>query len=813
MSAEALAFLAARGEQIEIENNELIVRRGEPGHAFYVVLEGEVEVRLRGADGASLPLARLGEGATFGEMALIRNEPVSADVAAVGRARLLACDESAFRTALADCDEFRFDLLTRLAGDLQRTTSEAWDFFQKAEALRLLIRCETGADAVIARSAPMRKTLRAVESAANQHTPCLITGERGTGKLLMARTLHEASRGPSAPLIIVDCQRLRSSDAQRLLLGPPGTSKAANALHGLGAYHLARGGSLILRNADSLAAGLQQEISEIAGRRGPGDARLIATVCTSSGAGTGEALLSEPLACLTAACTVHVPPMRSRRKDIIPLAQYILAEVRDGNQYLGTSAEHALVTMDYQQGNATQLRETVEFAARCSDGEIRSEHIFSGIETGEHAPGVDLGPLRVLQLLLRRHSLTIFRGFVLVSFVASIALCLFAPHSTPGRLANGFVWSVWEPVVFALFLLLGSVWCTVCPLSTAGRLTRRLASLERPPPERLKRWSVGLMIAGFFAIIWFEHVFHMITNPAATGAMLLGLILASVVFCMLYTREVWCRHVCPLGALAKSLAPAAPLEIGARPGVCTSSCSSHSCYKGDGEVPGCTVFHHPLNAAESHHCKLCLDCLKSCPNDSAKLFLRPPIAGIWKLGSTSGAIAPFATAVFFLAPVFLAAQTTRRGFSAFELLALGAVACLLGILLSKHLSSLLIRHSSSPEEPPDTGVGVQVAFSLVILGWGPLMAYQLGNIPALKGLVLESARGAIWEMAPIPPPWTVMASMQTLVVLLAATLTVVALSRVRALALDRGLVLSDAGWVALWVLCVAYLSTTVLLLW
>ena len=84
---------------------------------------------------------------------------------------------------------------------------------------------------------------------------------------------------------------------------------------------------------------------------------------------------------------------------------------------------------------------------------------------------------------------------------------------------------------------------------------------------------------------------------------------------------------------------------------------THSCYKGQNPIPGCTVFHHPLNSAESHHCKLCLDCLKSCPKDSARLYVRPPLVGVWKLGSASGALAPFAVSLWILSLVFLAAET------------------------------------------------------------------------------------------------------------------------------------------------------------
>lgn len=805
LSQEALSVLEELGHRVNFGDGCFIVRRGDAGRNFFVVLSGEVEIRLAGTGGASLPLARLGEGATFGEMALILQKTVSADVVAVGETILLACPELEFRQAMAQCEPLRVQLLARLARDLQHTTSEAWDFFQRAEALRLLIRCESRAEPLVTDSAPMRNLVRSLETVAQGTNPCLIIGEPGAGKLLVARRLHELAHGESAPLIIVDCRRLRDADQRRLLLGPPGR-EAEGVLHGLGALHLARGGSLVLRHIETLDDSFQAELADALSSSAPGAARLIATFRTTGTLDQKSEILNSELAAIIAEHTITVPSLRQRRRDIVNLAALFLSQIENSEQKLSHTAKNTLVSMDFQRGNGTQLRETVEFAARCTeDDEIRSEHIFSGIETGERSPGIDLGPLHGLQFLLKQHSLTVIRAVFLVGFALTTALCLVKADSLAGRTANGFIWSVWEPLIFALFLFAGSLWCTVCPLSTAGRAVRRIISFDKPPPERLKRWSVWLMITSFFAIMWAEQVFHMTRSPVATGLMLLSLVLASMFFCAVFAREVWCRYVCPLGALATSLAPSAPLGIGARSGVCTSTCTSHSCYKGEGQIPGCSVFHHPLNAAENHHCKLCLDCLKSCPHDSARLFLRPPLAGIWKMEGSSVAFAPFAVAVFLLAIVFLAAQTQAWPTSPLALTFVGLGAIALGAVFSRLLPSLLIRGSRDSDEPKDSRVGVQVSFALMLLGWGPLMAYQLGNIPLLADLKLEPTPMSSWARLSLPASWTLMATVQVAVVLVAAGITLIALARIQRLAKGRGTQISSFGWAALTAICTAYL--------
>ncbi|MEN8165172.1 MAG: hypothetical protein ABFS37_13665, partial [Acidobacteriota bacterium] len=459
-------------------------------------------------------------------------------------------------------------------------------------------------------------------------------------------------------------------------------------------------------------------------------------------------------------------------------------------------------------------RETVEVATLCADGsEIRAEHLFSGASTEEGSSGLDLRRLLRRSRLFRGGPLALLRGIVLVSFFGVIILCLTAGSTPTGTMANLFIWGFWEPVVFGLFLLAGSVWCTVCPLSTAGRWSQRLASLRLTPPAWLKRYGVWLATIGFFAIIALEIVFHMGQNPRASGLLLSGLVLASMAFCGVYSREVWCRYVCPLGALASGLAPAAPLEVSARPGLCSSSCTTHDCYKGSSSVPGCSVFHHPLNAAESHQCKLCFDCFKTCPHESTRVLLRPPVVGLWRLSAASAGLAPFAVAVFFLTLVLLAAKNFPWLAEAPILIVAGLGAIGVGALLHRVLPSMLFPSSNSAAESrANPGVAVQVAFALLVLGWGPLMAYQIANIPTVASLRFAAAAGSFW--APVLPAGglSLEVLIQVLMVLLAAGLAVIAFGGIVFLAERRRISLSRQGWAGLLVLCVLYVWAALLVL-
>jgi len=817
LSDAAIEGLRPSSSILSFSEGEAVVRKGETGTAFYVVVSGEVEIRLQSEDGRTLPLSRLGPGATFGEMALLRDEAVSADVVAVRPATLMECPAESFNKALAECEPLRTELMARLADDLHNTTSEAWDFFQKADALRLLIRCENRNEPLIQESAKMRAVARTLSRLADGRGPVLVLGKPGTGKLFAARTLHSLAHRVDAPLIIVDCHKVRRSDAAKLLFGTSDENESAACRTRPGAIQLARGGTLILRHIEALESELQERLAAVSrADRSSSGVFLIATMRHEGRTSTSLTSLHASLVAAFGKSSIIMPPLCDRRRDIRPLADFFLKEIDPtGAYFFSVDAGRALATLEYNHHNASQLRETVEVAILCADGsEIRAEHLFSRASNEEGASGLDLRRLLRQSRLFRGGSLSLIRAIVLVSFFGVIITCLTAGSTPPGRLANLFIWGIWEPVVFGLFLLAGSVWCTVCPLSTAGRFGQKFASLRLAPPPWLKRSGAWIGAIGFFAIIAFEIVFHMEQNPRASGLLLSGLVLASITFCTVYSREVWCRYVCPLGALASGLAPAAPLEVSARPGLCSSSCTTHNCYKGSSSAAGCSVFHHPLNTAESHQCKLCFDCFKTCPHESTRILLRPPVVGVWRLSAASAGLAPFAVVVFILTLVLLAAKNNPRLAEPTVLAVAGLGAIAVGALFHRFLPYLLLLSSSEDVESQTyPGVAVQVAFALLVLGWGPLMAYQIANVPTIEGLRFGAVSGSFWAQVLPTGGLSLAVLIQVLSIAFAAGLTVIALGGIVFLARRRGTGLSLVGWSTLSLLCMLYVGAALYVLY
>jgi hypothetical protein len=239
------------------------------------------------------------------------------------------------------------------------------------------------------------------------------------------------------------------------------------------------------------------------------------------------------------------------------------------------------------------------------------------------------------------------------------------------------------------------------------------------------------------------------------------------------------------------------LTVAARRSICASTCTTHDCYKGNDAVPGCPVWHHPQLVSEAHRCKTCLTCLQSCPHESAGLYLRPRLRSAWRLVSTESYVVPFALTVFFLSPVLIVIQ--RGGALAQPLwMTLACWLTLVGAALADRFLPHLIQAGSR-----STTLTAATACALLVLGWGPLMAYQMGHIPFFETLVVVSQPGTWWAKWP-GPAVTTMTLIRVAWVVFAAALSAIILWNANGAARKAGIVIRTSGWSILIAVCTLY---------
>ena len=191
------------------------------------------------------------------------------------------------------------------------------------------------APSLVACSATMRRVETLAKRAASTGLSVLITGETGTGKELVARTIHSLSPLAQRPFLAINCGSLRAELAPSQLFGHRKGSFTGAHAEGLGLVEAAHGGTLFLDEIGELPPDVQVtllrflesgeylRLGETRVRRA--DVRLIAATNRELRETEGEKLFRRDLLFRLNEIEIRVPPLRERPDDIVPLAHHFLA--------------------------------------------------------------------------------------------------------------------------------------------------------------------------------------------------------------------------------------------------------------------------------------------------------------------------------------------------------------------------------------------------------------------------------------------------------------------------------------------------------
>jgi CRP/FNR family transcriptional regulator, cyclic AMP receptor protein len=109
-SKKELGEISTLADELSFPAGTTLIEEGRQGHEFFVLIEGDVDVRAKGRKVASL-----GDGSFFGEMSLVSSRPRNATVTASSAVRVLVIHEQAFRRLLRDSPSIQLKVLQTLA--------------------------------------------------------------------------------------------------------------------------------------------------------------------------------------------------------------------------------------------------------------------------------------------------------------------------------------------------------------------------------------------------------------------------------------------------------------------------------------------------------------------------------------------------------------------------------------------------------------------------------------------------------------------------------------------------------------------------
>ena len=277
----------------------------------------------------------------------------------------------------------------------------------------------------IASATSMQPVLEAIARVGPSDANVLITGEHGSGKEIVAHTLHALSARASRPLVAVNTGALAEGVFESELFGHVRGAFTDARTDRIGRFELADGGTIFLDEIGNVPIRQQAKLLRVlesgeierlgSSRTRQIDVRVISATNTDLPAACASGQFREDLLFRLNTVEINVPPLRDRREDIPVLAIHFLKRYasRYRREIVGFDASALQIMTHYAwPGNVRELEHTLERAVlMCRGREIQPADLGLNLQRPQ-AQNLDELSLEAVEALLIRKALSRFQGNV-----------------------------------------------------------------------------------------------------------------------------------------------------------------------------------------------------------------------------------------------------------------------------------------------------------------------------------------------------------------------------------------------------------------
>ena len=230
---------------------------------------------------------------------------------------------------------------------------------------------------------PMRDLFRGLDRLSRSTAPVMILGESGSGKELVATTLHHLSARKDRPFIAVNCGAIPENLIESELFGHERGSFTGAARTHRGCFERADGGTLFLDEVTEMPVEMQVRLlrvletgrfTRVGGDQEIGaDVRVLAASNRDLRQAVASGKLREDLMYRLCVIPVNVPPLRERGEDVVLLAEMFLAELNEeqGEQKTLSAEGRRRIVEHTWPGNVRELKNVIHRAFVLSDEEVQ----------------------------------------------------------------------------------------------------------------------------------------------------------------------------------------------------------------------------------------------------------------------------------------------------------------------------------------------------------------------------------------------------------------------------------------------------------
>ncbi len=233
-----------------------------------------------------------------------------------------------------------------------------------------------------------------------------------------------------------------------------------------------------------------------------------------------------------------------------------------------------------------------------------------------------------LQRLVTSPALQPATQIPLLFLFAIVVFLGFADTPVAGRnLATKLTWTIWWAGIIFTFILVGRLWCLVCPIGAMNEWASRLAQPTRQWPKPLR--NLWIANGTFVLLTWADVQLGVVRDPRVTAWVILLLFGSAALTGLFYQRRTFCRYLCPITGLIGIYSMVAPVELRAKK---CEACRTHKekeCFVGGPVNVGCPMFERLWEMDSNAYCNLCFECVKGCTQDNLVLRLRGLGKDLW----------------------------------------------------------------------------------------------------------------------------------------------------------------------------------------
>src|SRR3989449_4639322 len=329
-------------------------------------------------------------------------EPAAAVILLTGRASV--------EDAVSAMKDGAYDYLTKPVdpqrlGVLLEKVVERVEVLREVTLLRRQLRESRGFGPLLGVSSSMQEVYQFIELAAASSAPVLITGETGTGKELVARTIHQMSARAKGPFVAVNCSAIPETLLESELFGHERGAFTGALERRAGYFELADTGTIFLDEITEMSPALQAKYLRVlqdgvirrigAKTELSVDVRLVAATNRDAAEAVRDKAFREDLYYRVNVLAISLPPLRRRLEDVPLLVEAFISEFNEKYERQVKSVDDATMTRLLEHswpGNIRELRNIIERSVVTCEGDLISPQClpFRTLATDkpEHADAV-----------------------------------------------------------------------------------------------------------------------------------------------------------------------------------------------------------------------------------------------------------------------------------------------------------------------------------------------------------------------------------------------------------------------------------------